>query len=107
MLNCQFQEPNSPISSWEFDVEFDGDGLMAQPSALNKRFLEKQFSRGQQTFPNFHAFKYFLAKPSKSGAHYNSKSCTLFLLTQGTQATRASSVQKIAFHGDGHLGRCI
>ena len=40
--------------------------VMAQSSELKKRFLEKQFSRGRQTFPNFHAVKNVSAKPSKS-----------------------------------------
>ena len=44
------------------------------------------------TFPDFHAFKYGLAKPSTS---LNLK----ILLIQGTQATPASSPQKIASPG--------
>ena len=48
----------------------------------------------QQTFPEFHAFKYGLAKPSTS---LNLKILHAILLTQGAQPTPGSSAQKIAF----------
>ena len=65
-------------------------------SEVNKRRLGKQFSWKQQTFPDFHAFKYVLAKPSTS---LNLKILHAILLIQGTQATPASSPQKIASPG--------
>ena len=59
----------------------------------------------QQTFPEFHAFKYGLAKPSTS---LNLKILHAILLTQGAQPTPRSSAQKIASpRYGGHLGRGI
>ena len=48
----------------------------------------------QQTFPDFDAFKYGVAKPSTS---LNLKILHAILLTQGAQPTPGSSAQKIAF----------